>query len=1417
MYRIKKLVSLSILALMLVGVTPSNALAVTAQTTLLSANTTTAVFNPGSGQQAVVNYSVLGPGMAIGVLARVYTAVPTNSLSGGCGNSTNSNFIANLEGPVNRPVGNYSVSWTGKTLSGGSYPAGLYCYQVSWDNPPAGATALITGLFTLSTQQGDTGSSSGSGTGTGQSGSNTDPGATSGTSTQYDLTHWSVPATVHLNRTTGRPDSNEDSIVYIHYTVHRRILSGLSLVIRDSSNITVNTLVADNGPIGVGDYQATWNVAYRNGNTVPTGYYRYQFISNQQDLQGGDGRITVEYATEPQQPQQPQEPQQPTAEFVQGTPVANPVTFNPDLGQSTIITYTLGKPVTNFRLSVTNQNGTFSEIADSASVKNAGTYSVRWYGQGAGADLYVFKFQATNEATVYRGNVRVTRTPPPPPPVGPFLAGASAYPTAFVPGVGQTTITYTLARSVTQFRLDIRNQSGVTVATSQQASLNSGTYNFVWNGVSGLNSAVPGLYTFVFQASNENPVTSGSVTIATAPQNAPVITDLGPNPTQLQPSSGTTFSYLLTQDSYVDLTILNGNVTVRRLLVSGSQYNGFAAGANNYVNTKFWDGKNNDGYLVGSGIYTYTIEARNTNGTAVSRSGSLTVLPVSNQLLTVSNLSSDPTTFNPDLYNNNSSNLRFTLNRDALVTVTVTRQSDGVFIRTLATAQPFSTGPQYVPWNGADQNGILVPNGRYNFRVLATDTRGSQYGEASATGTVSVNRAHADPLPPSLDVSNASADPNPFNADTQNTQLRFSLNQDAYVTITVTRASDSVFIKTLTSNQYFYTGSNSVTWGGTDQNGSIVPYGVYNFRVDANNSQYGNDSVTGNVTVNRNGGNNCYGSNCSGTLQITYSEANPVSFNPNTEKTNIDFTTNVTPSTVTARIYRNNDNTFIKELAIYTRGTNTYRAEWNGKDSNNYVVPNDTYTYRIDASYAGQTTQRSGPVFVVNTRVSVEGNCGGFPDVPAGSSLCTAVEFVKTRGIFTGYGDGTLQLGRTIERAELLAVVQRAFKFPLETYSASIDGDLGYPDLRNKKTAWYMPYIKTFDKVDVMTGYPQDHTMRPEQVMNAAELYKVFLRAAKATPYNIAHFTLSKTVKIAPYDDTPVSRTAQWFLRYAEFAKVNGIVTTDNFYPGRGITRGQVIKLIYDTYRKGLITYDLTATDYNYNYNNNNLTIPAINDYGPNPAQFIACQYASTTLQSSVTTCGTTLRYSVSQAARVNVTISKDGSTIRNLVVSGGSNNNLATTQYSVFWDGMNSSGYRVNDGVYTYNISAQNSYGTALVKTGTVLVGTTYSTILSVSNLSADPYSFNPATYGGTRTTLRFTLNQGAYVTITITRPSDGTYIKTLVSNFSFSSGANYAYWDGTDQSGNYVPSGTYNFRVDATSSQYGNSNQTAYVVVTR
>ncbi|MBI5413777.1 S-layer homology domain-containing protein [Candidatus Peregrinibacteria bacterium] len=1144
----RRLISTGVLSIVLAGLLPLTSQAATGAVVNVTGATT--YFDPTRGQVASVEYTVSGTETAKGLIVKIYQ--PT-SLQPGCydDGSAWEKLVATIDGPQNRAVGKYTPTWKGtKDGETAAQPEGTYCYSLRWDNPQYGSLGKKEGYISISTPGSGYYAATGSLVGI----------------PPVDYTR--SPMTVSVSPSVIDPNSTDTTKKFanISYTVKQELATGFSLSIYDTNGNFVKSLYATGLKLTFGTQGVVqWDGRHTDGNVVANGYYQYKFT-----IAGFSpviGYIQVSSTSN----------NVPVADIEH---YVSPSYFNPNAASPanvTTIYYTVKKRlISGLGIEIRDVNdNTVRQLFSTTLPIEIGSYSVMWKGKYNNGNIVpagLYKYVLISDSRVIGYNlINVAYTvdnPPPPPPVTQFIVGApTATPSTFVPGNSETTtIAYTLGKGVYNFKLTVKNSGNTfsTVLTSATYKT-AGNYANIWDGQFNGALAPAGTYNFILEATGENAV-MGMVSVAASnPQNLPVITDLGPNPAAFAYAGGSTsFRYQLNQDARVDLIVLNSaNATIRRALVSTFANNGYA----NTTNVVNWDGLDENGFYVLPGNYTYVIEARNSNGTAASKTGNIVICSSSayscgdpGTALDVSNAFADPASFNPL---NQNTLLKFTLNQAAQITVTVTRTGDNSFIKTVASNSYMEAGNRSVSWDGRDQYGSVVAYGSYNFRV---DAVSSQYGKSdSIISTVTVAPTQTG----SLDVSNPYAEPATFNPERQGVMLHFYLNQSARATITVTRANDGVYVKTVATDQYFDSGDRSASWSGNDQYGNVVSNGIYNFRVDATSSLYGSDAVTGSVTADR--------SLTSSSVDVYSVYAYPADFDPTLRSTYLTFS--LSQSGYVTIVVTNSNGYRIKSLTSnqwYGAGS-ALTALWDGRDDNGNIVPAGTYNFRVDVTSSGSqygSDYATGTVKVIDEEydpLPPINNCGNFSDISKNNSLCPAIQFVKSKGIFAGYSDGTIGLDKVIKRAELLAVVQKAFKYPLDSYDAYTDRGLGFKDLTDKTSAWYMPYIKTFKRLGLITGYP-DRTMHPERTMSTAELYLVFLKAAKASPRGIANFVLEDKVPYAPFIDTPMKKNS-WYLKYAFFALSNGLVVTEKFYPARGITRGQVIQLVYDTYRKGLITY----------------------------------------------------------------------------------------------------------------------------------------------------------------------------------------------------------------------------------------------------
>lgn len=124
-------------------------------------------------------------------------------------------------------------------------------------------------------------------------------------------------------------------------------------------------------------------------------------------------------------------------------------------------------------------------------------------------------------------------------------------------------------------------------------------------------------------------------------------------------------------------------------------------------------------------------------------------------------------------------------------------------------------------------------------------------------------------------------------------------------------------------------------------------------------------------------------------------------------------------------------------------------------------------------------------------------------------------------------------------------------------------------------------------------------------------------------------------------------------------------------------------------------------------------------------------------------------------------------------------------------WNGRNSGGKRLADGVYTYTVSGVDIGGGQAAQSGTVTIDTATP---KLSNITISPDPFYPRR--GKPAAISFNLSEPSYVTVSVYNRW-GKFLKTLVQNQLVETSNYLAQWDGRSSSGNYVPAGIYTYKI--------------------
>ncbi len=177
-----------------------------------------------------------------------------------------------------------------------------------------------------------------------------------------------------------------------------------------------------------------------------------------------------------------------------------------------------------------------------------------------------------------------------------------------------------------------------------------------------------------------------------------------------------------------------------------------------------------------------------------------------------------------------------------------------------------------------------------------------------------------------------------------------------------------------------------------------------------------------------------------------------------------------------------------------------------------------------------------------------------FSDLKPDNPAFTAVEYLKSQGVLSGYSDGTFRPNQLVTRAEAVKIIVAPLVSAekLATYTTTPFNDI-------PAGTWYLPYTQAALTLKAIDGPPAKPGFKGANNVTLAEFLKI-MEIANGINYNTAYSEITYPLSV------DVQNSSDWYyapMRYAITASMVIVGEDGTLQPGRTLNRGDVATLIY--------------------------------------------------------------------------------------------------------------------------------------------------------------------------------------------------------------------------------------------------------------
>ena len=447
--------------------------------------------------------------------------------------------------------------------------------------------------------------------------------------------------------------------------------------------------------------------------------------------------------------------------------------------------------------------------------------------------------------------------------------------------------------------------------------------------------------------------------------------------------------------------------------------------------------------------------------------------------------------------------------------------------------------PYKVDWNGFDEDGDYVMEGTYELHISAS------VDDSSDTDIAYVTVVHTENMLKDFEIDK---DPVNFvNGEVLTITFEFNYFKTGEEFEFLILDESGVTVKDLGGGTKIGTDGDywiwQIVWDGMDDDGVLVEDGNYKVNLMITNFEGTTSDIdTMDFEVK----------SSVPTFEIEYLTVDPTAFDPLFGETvTFEYKFSVQADDVTFYITDYDDDVLD---SVSMGSVDSGLHIWDGEGASDW---GGTYKGKVVAVFDGETYVKDVNVSVMGGDPVIEFPCG-FNDVAEDHVYCDGISWAEGAGIFEGDPDGKFRPAKVINRAEVLAVVMRAFGLPFYDDDGT---DLGWSDVILGE--WYMGYLRSGKMHDLLHGDGDADTVRPGDGVKRIEFLKFVMQAAliDRTDFHM------ESCYNSPYTDVPAE---QWFTGYVCRAKDDGLFDTyDNlFLPSNGTTRAEVAEALYRMFKE---------------------------------------------------------------------------------------------------------------------------------------------------------------------------------------------------------------------------------------------------------